>query len=231
MNHKFSTSEVQIFWILDAMELAKSYDNYNKKSGAVRVDTREPEQMNWLSRYEFGIGLKELEKAGFVEIESFATDKNENEQRHFQIKPLKGSCALYSKLSQKSFPLNFNSIPNKEIICGKLKFKPTDGKKFGKIKYKGTVGRLTIGCEPWSILFCLLQNKNKSMTTEQLKSAVINGWRIKKNKKMGTTEEKIHIPEIVKRIRRILKMGAIENPKNKNIIEPDGNGGYRIICK
>lgn len=220
-----SANEKILFLVLQAIERAKLKPDYNEISGAVRIDSRERKEMYFLSRHEFQQGVQELKRKKIVRIESFATEENEHQERHFQLKPLRRYQNFYRMLA-KSFPeLQESPISNKVYQCNSLKFIP----KTGEFKYGKTKGILKVNSAPWSVFYYLLLNKDQPISRGDLAHAMMAGWQ--RSGKKIKPEDNINIPDVIGRIRAKMKMGKVVGTVNKNLLTGGGDGQtYRLNC-
>ena len=62
--------DATLFKIMQAIERAKQYAGYDKDNGTVRVDSRDPRQMNLADSLIFKEGLIQLEESGKIKIKN-----------------------------------------------------------------------------------------------------------------------------------------------------------------
>lgn len=219
-------NEKNVFLVMQAIENARLRPNTITTSGAVRISSKRPDEMSFLTPYSFNEALNELEKNfKVVKIEDAPNERNKNYQEHFQIMKFSNFRNLYLKLRSKFPILDTGTVPDREFHCGSLKFNPYSG----KFIYNNAKGTIKTGTAAWGVLYYLLCNKNKGATREALRDAVISSWQRNKGKKAGKSGENINIPEIIKEIRGKLQMK--QGQKNKNLITGGGDGKtYKITC-
>jgi len=221
------TNEKTTFKTMRALARARLYAGYNKETDTVRVDSRKRDQMGYLGKQEFLSIIQEFEDRKVINIEDHPDKQNAGVQYHFQIKLLPPFNSLFKALAKKYPDLQDIPISNKLIKCGNLSFKPSTGEfHYGTVK-----GEIKPGTASWSVLYFLMQNKNELVTREQLSEMILSGWmraELNRNKTKSVSD----IENIIKLIRRKLKMGSVRGAKNKNLIKGSGNGkSYGIFCR
>ncbi|MDD2753739.1 MAG: hypothetical protein PHT44_03980 [Candidatus Portnoybacteria bacterium] len=222
-----ATDEKTIFKTMQALDRARLYAGYNKETNTVRVDSRKRDQMGYLGKQEFLSILQELENRKAIKTEDHPDEQNKGVQYHFQVKLLLLFNSLFKALAKKYPDLQDIPISNRVIKCGNLSFKPS----IGEFRYGAVKDEIKPGTAPWSVLYFLMQNKNKFVTREQLSEAIMSGW-IKTDLNLKKDKPLSDIESIIKIIRRKLKMGVVREAKNKNLIEGGGNGkSYGIFCR
>lgn len=217
-----------IFKAMQAIEFAFAH-RLNDKD-AIRIDSRTPNEMQYLAKYEFQQSIEELARLNAITVEQKPGLGAHPTQRHFQLRKKPAFQKLFLKL-QKEYP-DMSNVPLLELLepkvtCDGLSFEP----KTGKLRYGKIQAKMVPYSAPWSTLSVLLLTKNQPVRREKMRSAIISGWQRGSGKRRGKSGRSIEIEKEVRNIRRKLKMGRVTDSENKDLIEGGSDGTtYRIIC-
>ncbi len=219
--------EAKIFIAMQAIERLRQLPEYEPKR-LIAIDCRSTSEMGYLAQEDLGEALKELKKRGVLSIHTFPTEENLDYENHFRVGLHENKFRLlYRELEKKNPQIN-NPILGQKIFRYKgLIFYITDGSfQYGKVKEN-----MRPYSELWSVLYALMINKEKPVTRLALKAQIISSWYISKSKKRKKHQDDIDIDNIIKRIRRKLRMGEVKKSINQNIIYGDGHDAYILKKK
>ena len=206
-----------VFRVLSAIELAKEKPQYN--GDLIEIDSRNTKEIGFIPQEDFGNTLMNLKTKKMITIETFPTEENSHYENHFRIRIVdtKKFFAYFEEL-KKQHPTLIDPKKDKKIYAYRgLKFQPNNGNfSYGSVK-----GNFRPYSEPWTILYMLISQKEKDVLISTLQASVINAYVNNKSKKKSKRQDKVAVAEIIKRIRRKLKMGDVKNNVNQNLIFPD----------
>ena len=216
----------KIFRTMQAIDKAREKPSH-KPGQTIEIYSQQTSEMGYLAQGDFGNALKELKKRCVLTIDSFPDDSNKKYESHFRVTPTeKKFKSLYKELAKKNPQAIDPGSIKKPLSYKGLVFCVKDGSfKYGKIE-----GNLRPYSEPWSILFTLMVAPRGSMVTrDTMKAQIIYSWNIKGSKKRQKHQDHIDVQDIIKRLKRKLKMGGVKSGVNPNLIHGDGHlTGYYL---